>query len=64
MQPNQIASTFEPVPGMRGTTSGFEAVLVRQYSGAMWEIRVPGGLICTDIGDFIPSARRYVEGFN
>ena len=39
--------------GQRGTYSGFPAVFVRYYSGAMVEVRVPGGLICIDVSDFI-----------
>ena len=40
-------------PGTIGTYSGFSATIVRHYSGDMYEIRVPGGLICTDAAYFI-----------
>jgi hypothetical protein len=43
------------VPGQRGTTSGFPAVVVRHYDGNMYEVRVPGGLCCIDAADFIPA---------
>lgn len=40
-------------PGQTGTTSGFPATVVRQYDGSMYEVRVPGGLVCIDQSDFI-----------
>lgn len=42
-------------PGQEGTTSGFPATVVRHYEGRMYEVRVPGGVVCIDVGDFIPS---------
>lgn len=42
--------------GTKGTYSGFPAVIVRHYDGNMYEIRVPGGVICVDVSDFIVSA--------
>lgn len=42
-------------PGQKGTTSGFPATVVRQYHGSMYEVRVPGGLVCIDQSDFIPN---------
>jgi hypothetical protein len=40
-------------PGTRGTFSGFSASIVRHYDGNMYEIRVPGGVICADVSGFI-----------
>lgn len=45
-------------PGTRGTYAGFPAVVVRHYDGGMYEIRVPGGLVCVSISDFILEASR------
>jgi hypothetical protein len=42
-------------PGQRGTYSGFPATIIRHYSGNMYEIRLPGGLICTDASYFVPN---------
>ncbi len=42
--------------GTRGTTSGFPATVLRHYHGNMYEIKVPGGIVCIDIKDFIPSS--------
>lgn len=39
--------------GTKGTYSGFRAVFVRHYHGNMIEIRVPGGLVCVDMSEFI-----------
>lgn len=48
-------ATITLTPGQRGTYSGFAAVVVRHYSGNMYEIRVPGGLTCVDASYFIPA---------
>lgn len=40
-------------PGQTGTISGFPATVVRQYDGSMYEVLVPGGLVCIDKSDFI-----------
>ena len=40
--------------GTNGTTSGFPATFVRYYSETMIEVRVPGGLTCIPLSDFIP----------
>ncbi len=42
-------------PGQKGTTSGFPATVIRHYEGSMYEVRVPGGLVCIDKSDFIPA---------
>ena len=42
-------------PGQRGTYAGFAAAVVRHYDGNMYEIRVPGGLVCVSASDFIPA---------
>jgi hypothetical protein len=41
--------------GQVGTYSGFRAVIVRHYSGTMYEVRVPGGVVCIPACDFIPA---------
>jgi hypothetical protein len=38
--------------GQRGTTSGYEASVVRHYSDGMYEVRVPGGVTCISWQDF------------
>jgi hypothetical protein len=43
-------------PGQRGTTSGFPATVLRRYDGSMYEVRVPGGVVCIDVADFVPDA--------
>jgi hypothetical protein len=40
-------------PGTVGTYSGFRAVIVRHYYENMYEVRVPGGITCIDIAEFI-----------
>lgn len=42
--------------GTKGTYSGFPAVFVRHYYENMVEIRVPGGIICVDVSEFIVEA--------
>lgn len=44
--------------GTKGTYSGFRAVFVRHYHGNMIEIRVPGGLICVDMSEFIAEGKK------
>ena len=39
--------------GTIGTYAGFRAVFIRHYSGNMVELRVPGGVVCVDVSDFI-----------
>jgi hypothetical protein len=34
--------------GTKVISNGFEGVIVRHYDGNMYEIRLPGGLVCTD----------------
>lgn len=46
--------TIVLLPGQRGTMSGYEATVLRHYSGDMYEFRLPGGVACTDACDFIP----------
>ena len=48
------ASTARPpiAVGQHGTCHGYPATVLRQYSGSLWDIRVPGGVVCTD--DFVP----------
>ena len=41
-------------PGTAGTTSGYEATIVRHYYEGMYEVRVPGGVCCIPACDFIP----------
>lgn len=41
-------------PGQRGTYSGFPATVLRHYHNGMYEISVPGGVICVSFDDFIP----------
>lgn len=41
--------------GQRGTYSGFPATVVRHYRNDMYEIRVPGGVVCVDGRHFIPA---------
>jgi hypothetical protein len=48
-------ATIVVAPGTRGTYSGFAATVIRHYDGNMYEVRVPGGVICMDIADFIPA---------
>ncbi len=48
-------ATIVVAPGTRGTYSGFPATVIRHYDGNMYEIRVPGGVICADISYFIPA---------
>lgn len=40
-------------PCQKGTYSGFPASVVRHYRNDMYEIRVPGGVVCVDGKDFI-----------
>jgi len=40
-------------PGTVGTYSGFRAVIVRHYYENLYEVRVPGGVTCIDIAEFI-----------
>lgn len=49
-------TTINLTPGQIGTYSGFRAVVVRHYSGNMYEIRVPGGLVCVDASHFVVGA--------
>ena len=46
-------------PGDKVTTSGYEAVVVRQYSEGMYELRLRSGVVCVDIGDI---ASRHTPG--
>jgi hypothetical protein len=41
--------------GTRGTYGGFPATIMQHYDGNMYEIRLPGGVVCVDVKDFIPS---------
>lgn len=41
--------------GTKGTTSGFLATFIRYYSEGMIEVRVPGGITCIPVADFIPN---------
>jgi hypothetical protein len=41
--------------GIRGTYGGFPATIMQHYDGDMYEIRLPGGVVCVDVKDFIPS---------
>lgn len=43
-------------PGQTGTYSGYRATVLRHYDGNMYEIRVPGGVVCVTASDFIPDA--------
>ena len=38
--------------GQQGTKSGYEATVIRHYQNGMYEVRVPGGEVCIDYGDF------------
>ena len=53
MTPKEFNMTLTLTPGQIGTYSGFRAVVVRHYSGNMYEIRVPGGLVCVDASHFV-----------
>ena len=33
-------------PGQKVKYDGFDATIVRHYHEGMWEIRVPGGVVC------------------
>jgi hypothetical protein len=52
---NDATPTLILTPGQRGTCNGFPAVVARHYHGNMYEIRVPGGLVCVDASDFTPA---------
>lgn len=47
--------------GTKVLCHGYEAVIVRQYSGDSYEIRVPGGLICTDDFEVIDKRMQTIE---
>ena len=37
--------------GQRVTTSGYPGVIVRQYSGSLYEVRLASGVKCVDACD-------------
>lgn len=39
------------VPGTKVKVNGFEGSILRQYDGALYEVRLDSGNICVDIGD-------------
>ena len=59
-------------PGQQVIANGYIGTVMRHYSGSMFEVRVPGGLVCisdsdiqTDIADAIHSATvRRIEKFH
>lgn len=50
-------------PGQTGTTSGYPAKVIRRYSEGMYEVRVPGGLVCIPAEDFVPDEADPVQDF-
>lgn len=47
-QLNEADQWQELKQGDKGTYGGFRAVVVRHYSGNMYEIKLPGGVACVD----------------
>lgn len=40
--------------GDRVFCNGYPGAIVRHYSGGMWEVRVPGGVVCVGESEFQP----------
>ncbi len=38
--------------GLAGTSSGYEATILRHYANGMYEVRLPGGVACISSSDF------------
>ena len=41
--------------GQAVTYNGFSGVIVRHYHEGMWEVRLPGGLVCVSGANIIPA---------
>lgn len=39
-------------PGTEGKLNGYPATVVNYYGDGMYEIRLPGGVVCVDISRF------------
>jgi len=39
--------------GQKVISSGFNGVIVRQYSENMYEVRLPGGIVCVCASDIV-----------
>jgi len=55
---NTASTLYQPATiilarGTQGTYNGFPATILSHYDGDLYEIRVPGGIICADVNDFI-----------
>ena len=42
--------------GTKGTYAGFPATVIRHYYEDLYVIRVPGGVTCVDIREFVPAS--------
>jgi hypothetical protein len=51
-------NTFTFTVGQKVTSSGFPGVVVRQYSENMYEVRLPGGLVCVSSEDIKPEGQK------
>jgi len=48
-----MQQTIKLQPGTVGTYSGFRAVIIRHYYENLYEVRVPGGVVCIGASEFI-----------
>ena len=49
---------FNPAHFTKGQAviySGFRGTIVRHYSEGMWEVRLPGGIVCVSGAHLIPA---------